>query len=32
MACSSVSGFKHFEGSYCPYLEGHSIQEEYPFE
>ena len=32
IACSSVSGFQHFEGSYCLYLEGHSIQEEYPFE
>jgi len=25
-------GFQCFEGSYCLYLEGHSIQEEYPFE
>jgi len=32
MACSTVSGFQRFEGSYCLYLEGRSIQEEYPFE
>lgn len=32
IVCSSLSGFQCFEASYCLYVEGCSIHEEYPFE